>query len=59
MSDAIACSDFLQTSGKRPCSLTMPPRCPPMPSAQVLQALRLRMARHVCRQPKRLATRSA
>ncbi len=38
MSATIAWSDFLQTSGKWPASLTMPPRCPPMPSAQVLQA---------------------
>ena len=44
MSATIACSDFLQTSGKWPSSLTMPPRCPPMPSAQVLQAFFERMA---------------
>src|SRR5438128_1760659 len=44
MSAAIACSDFLQTSGKLPASLTMPPFWPPMPSAQVLQAFLLRIA---------------
>ena len=46
MSAAMACSDFLQTSGKCPASLTMPPACPPMPSAQVLQAFFERMAFH-------------
>ena len=35
---ACACTDFLQTSGKCPASFTMPPRCPPMPSAHVLHA---------------------
>ena len=46
MSETMACSDFLQTSGKWPASLTMPPAWPPMPSAHVLQALRERIARH-------------
>lgn len=36
----------------------MPPSCPPMPSAQVLQALRLLIARHIFSQPTRLASRS-
>ena len=36
----MAWTDFLQTSGKRPSSLRIPPCCPPIPSAQVLQALR-------------------
>jgi hypothetical protein len=45
MSAAIAWIDFLHTSGKRPSSFTMPPRCPPIPSAQVLHALRVRSAR--------------
>ncbi len=39
MSPACACTDFLHTSGKRPASSTIPPCCPPMPSAHVLQAL--------------------
>src|SRR5262245_1039629 len=51
MSAAIACSDFLQTSGKWPVSLTMPPFCPPMPSAQVLQAFLLRIAFHSFHKP--------
>src|SRR5262245_40060926 len=46
MSAACACTDFLQTSGKCPASFTMPPRCPPIPSAQVLQALRWRIRRY-------------
>ena len=46
MSATIACRLFLQTSGKWPSSLTMPPRWPPMPSAQVLQAFFERMAFH-------------
>ncbi len=37
-SAAIACTDFLQNSGKWPVSLCIPPACPPMPRAQVLQA---------------------
>ena len=45
MSATIACRLFLQTSGKWPSSLTMPPRWPPMPSAQVLQAFFERIAR--------------
>src|SRR5258708_5787287 len=44
MSATMACNDFLQTSGKWPSSLTMPPFCPPMPRAQVLQAFFERMA---------------
>src|SRR5436190_5694428 len=44
ISAAMACNDFLQTSGNLPSSLTMPPFCPPMPSAQVLQAFLLRIA---------------
>ena len=44
MSAAIACRDLLADLGKWPSSLTMPPRCPPMPSAQVLQAFLERMA---------------
>src|ERR1700704_3198571 len=51
MSETIACRLFLQTSGKWPSSLTMPPRWPPMPSAQVLQAFLERMARHSLRMP--------
>src|SRR6476660_5520725 len=51
MSATIACRLFLQTSGKCPSSLTMPPRWPPMPSAHVLQAFLLRMARHSLRTP--------
>jgi hypothetical protein len=58
MSEAIAWSDFLQTSGKWPPSLTMPPSWPPIPSAQVLQAFRLRIARHIGSQPTRCATRN-
>ena len=49
MSAAIAWSDFLQTSGKWPASLTIPPRWPPMPSAQVLQAF---SAAHGAPQPQ-------
>ena len=45
MSPAWACTDFLQTSGNRPASFTIPPRCPPMPTAQVLHALRVRSRR--------------
>ncbi len=45
MSADIAWIDFLQTSGKWPFSLTMPPSCPPMPRAQVLQAFFERRAR--------------
>src|SRR5262245_5141369 len=44
MSAIIAWRDFLQTSGKWPPSLTMPPACPPMPRAQVLQAFFVRIA---------------
>ena len=51
MSATIACRLFLQTSGKWPSSLTMPPRWPPMPSAQVLQAFFERMAFHSLRMP--------
>src|SRR5262245_35670658 len=58
MSDAIACKDFLQTSGKWPPSLVMPPSWPPMPSAQVLHAFLLRSARHIGSHPTRLATRA-
>lgn len=43
MSPAWAWTLFLQTSGKWPASLTMPPRAPPMPTAQVLQAFFDRM----------------
>ena len=42
---------FLQTSGKWPSSLTMPPRWPPMPSAQVLQAFFERIARQSLSMP--------
>ena len=56
MSEAIAWKDFLQTSGKWPPSLTMPPSWPPMPTAQVLQAFLLRMARHIRSGPTRAAT---
>ena len=45
MSPAWACTDFLHTSGKWPASFTMPPCCPPMPSAHVLHALRERSRR--------------
>ena len=45
MSATIACRLFLHTSGKWPSSLTIPPRCPPMPSAHVLQAFFERIAR--------------
>jgi hypothetical protein len=38
MSAACAWTDFLHTSGNEPASLRMPPRCPPIPSAQVLHA---------------------
>ena len=58
MSATMAWNDFLQTSGQCPASLRMPPFCPPMPSAQVLQALRLVMARHRLRQPTRRAIRN-
>src|SRR5579872_4063081 len=58
MSEAMACSDFLQTSGKWPPSLTIPPICPPIPRAQVLQAFLVRIARHSGSQPTRLAIRS-
>jgi hypothetical protein len=44
MSATIAWNDFLQTSGKCPASLTMPPDWPPMPTAQVLQAFFDRIA---------------
>src|SRR5689334_14524697 len=57
MSATIACSDFLHTSGQCPASLRMPPACPPMPSAQVLQAFFERIAFHSCHQPTRLAMR--
>ncbi len=57
MSEAIAWNDFLQTSGKCPPSLTIPPNCPPMPSAQVLQVFRDRRALQSLVQPTRLATR--
>src|SRR5204863_3476062 len=57
ISAAIACNDFLQTSGKWPASLTMPPFWPPMPSAQVLQAFLARIAFHNRSQPTRLAMR--
>ena len=46
MSATIACSDFLHTSGQCPASLRMPPACPPMPSAHVLQAFFERIAFH-------------
>jgi hypothetical protein len=55
MSAAMACSDFLQTSGKCPASLTIPPIWPPMPSAHVLQAFLLRIARHSANHPTRFA----
>jgi len=44
MSATIAWNDFLQTSGKWPASLTIPPAWPPMPRAQVLHAFLERMA---------------
>ena len=44
MSATIAWNDFLQTSGKWPASLTMPPDWPPMPTAQVLHAFFERIA---------------
>src|SRR5258705_8708626 len=57
ISEAIAWSDFLQTSGKWPPPLAMPPNWPPIPRAQVLQAFLLRMARHNGSHPTRLAMR--
>ncbi len=56
MSEAIAWNDFLQTSGKWPASLTMPPNWPPMPTAQVLQVFLERIAFHMRSQPTRLAS---
>src|SRR5262249_50815202 len=53
-----AWSDFLQTSGQWPISLRMPPCWPPVPRAQVLQALRERSACHSRRKPTRQAMRS-
>ena len=44
MSATIAWNDFLHTSGKGPASFTIPPDCPPIPSAQVLQAFFERIA---------------
>ncbi len=44
MSETIAWNDFLQTSGKWPASLTIPPNWPPMPTAQVLQVFLDRIA---------------
>src|SRR5579872_7335044 len=58
MSETMACNDFLQTSGKCPPSLTMPPIWPPIPRAHVLQAFLLRIARHNGIQPTRLAIRN-
>src|SRR5437899_9331039 len=58
ISETIAWNDFLHTSGKWPASLTIPPRWPPMPSAQVLQAFFVRIAANSRRQPTRLAMRS-
>jgi hypothetical protein len=58
MSAAMACSDFLQTSGKWPASFTIPPIWPPMPRAQVLQAFLLRIARHSDIHPTRFAVSS-
>src|SRR4051794_30205818 len=51
ISAAMACNDFLQTSGKWPASLTMPPAWPPIPSAHVLQAFLLRIARQSLSKP--------
>jgi hypothetical protein len=47
MSAAIAWIDFLHTSGNEPCSLTIPPCCPPIPKAHVLHALRERRAVYI------------
>src|SRR5579884_2535970 len=58
MSATIACSDFLHTSGQCPASLRMPPACPPMPKAHVLQAFFARIAFHSCHQPTRWAMRN-
>ena len=54
MSAAIACKDFLQTSGKCPSSLRIPPFCPPIPSAHVLQAFFERIAFQSFQNPTRL-----
>src|SRR5262249_30238857 len=51
ISATIACSDFLQTSGKCPASFTIPPLWPPMPNAQVLQAFFDRIAFHSRQKP--------
>src|SRR5690349_7138157 len=51
MSCAIAWTDFLQNSGNCPCSLRMPPSCPPMRSAQVLQEFRDIMCRQNSKNP--------
>ncbi|MCE9525787.1 MAG: hypothetical protein K8R36_07005 [Planctomycetales bacterium] len=51
MSEAIACNDFLQTSGQLPASFVIPPFCPPIPSAQVLHAFLLRIAFHIAQKP--------
>jgi len=58
MSDAMACSDFLQTSGQWPISLRIPPAWPPMPKAQVLQAFLARIAFQSRRQPTLFAIRN-
>ena len=51
MSAAIAWTDFLQNSGNFPASFTIPPRSPPMPSAQVLQVFGERIDFHIARKP--------
>jgi hypothetical protein len=56
MSEAIAWKDFLQTSGKWPPSLTIPPSWPPIPTAHVLHVFFVRMAFHMLRQPTRDAS---
>ncbi len=51
MSPAWAWMLFLQTSGKWPASLRMPPFAPPMPRAQVLHAFRECMRRQRRQKP--------
>src|SRR6185295_1385399 len=51
MSEAIACNDFLQTSGKLPASFVIPPFWPPIPSAHVSPAFFLRIAFHIAQKP--------
>ncbi len=49
-----ACTLLLQTEGKSPCSLVMPPNCPPMPKPQALQVFLARNAFAESAKPIRL-----